>query len=36
MREDKRELYKTMLNISKKVEIMYKTLQKKTKDKEVL
>ena len=34
--EDERAMYKTMLNISKRVEIMYETLQKETNENEWL
>ena len=36
MTEDEREMYETMLDISKKVEIMYENLQKETGEKEWL
>ena len=34
--ENEREMYETMLKISKRVEIMYETLQKETEEKERL
>ena len=34
--EDEKAMYETMLKISKRVEIMYETLQKETKEKERL
>jgi len=34
--DDEKEMYKTMLKISKRVEIMYETLQKETEEKEQL
>ena len=34
--EDEKTIYKTMLNISKRVEIMYETLQKEIEEKEWL
>ena len=34
--EDEKAMYETMLNISKRVEILYETLQKETKEKERL
>ena len=34
--EDEKVMYETMLKISKRVEIMYETLQKKIKEKEWL